>query len=72
MPAACLSAGGVVFKLDPPSSSGGAWTYTALHTFTDGQVPAGGIVVTKDGRIYGTTINPANMQPGGTVYEIVP
>ncbi|MGA2593271.1 MAG: hypothetical protein ABSH32_25425 [Bryobacteraceae bacterium] len=70
--AACLSAGGVVFKLDPPSSSGGAWTYTALHTFTDGQVPAGGIVVTKDGRIYGTTINPANMQPGGTVYEIVP
>lgn len=70
--AACQTSGGVVFKLQPPAAGGGAWTYTALHTFTNGQTPYGGIVVTKNGAIYGTTINPANLQPGGTIYEIVP
>ncbi len=31
---------GTVFQLQPPSQSGGDWTETVLHTFTDG--PDGG------------------------------
>jgi uncharacterized repeat protein (TIGR03803 family) len=49
-PAGC----GVVFALKPPASPGGAWTQTALHTFTsnpDGAFP-----------------NPVTAGPGGVVY----
>jgi hypothetical protein len=68
--AACLSGGGVVFELTPPSTSGAAWTYTALHTFTNGQIPSGGMLMTKNGAIYGTTQDAAGTS--GTAYEIVP
>jgi len=68
--AACLSGGGVVFKLEPPSAPGGAWTTTYLHHFTDGQVPGGAMVLTKNGAIYGATIDESSGT--GTIYEIAP
>jgi hypothetical protein len=63
--------GGAVFELQPRSETGGDWTYTALHTFTNGQVPFGPMVMTESGTIYGTTRDLFG-SPGGTVYEIVP
>ena len=70
--AACLSGGGVVFELQPPATTGGTWTYTALHTFTNGQVPYGPMVMTKNGALYGTTRDLSGTGPSGTAYEIVP
>jgi uncharacterized repeat protein (TIGR03803 family) len=61
---------GVVFKLTPVS--GGAWTYSVLHTFvgTDGAQPNAKLVL-YNGNLYGTT---AAGGPGGagTVFEIIP
>ena len=37
--------GGVVFELQPPPGSGGAWTVKYLHEFTDGQRPFGPLVM---------------------------
>jgi len=68
--AACQSGGGVVFKLEPPSAPGGAWTTTYLHHFIDGQVPGGAMVLTKKGPIYGATIDESSGT--GTIYEIAP
>ena len=54
---------GVAFELSPPSSPGGQWTETVLHTFTgvpDGAYPGGGLVVDGHGVLYGTT------EEGGT------
>ena len=69
--AACQSGGGVVFELQPPTTTGGAWTYTALHTFTNGQRPSGAMVMTENGKLYGTTYDLSG-STGGTLYEIVP
>jgi len=66
---ACQPGGGVVFELQPPSAPGGAWTLNTLHTFTNGQVPGGAMVLHK-GILYGATIAPINQQPGGTIYAI--
>ena len=55
-----VSAGcGALNKLTPPASPGGAWTYDLLHSFTgqhgDGYQPNGGLAVSKNGSVYGTT-----------------
>jgi hypothetical protein len=49
---------GVVYKLTPPQSAGGAWTETILHQFkgTDGFVP-NYLSIASDGTLYGVTIN---------------
>lgn len=47
---------GVVFELLP--GSGGAWTETALHTFTDGSdgaAPVAGLIFDSTGDLYSTT-----------------
>jgi len=38
---------GTVFELTPPTSSGGSWTESILHSFdgTDGTAPDAGLVV---------------------------
>ncbi len=58
------SGSGTVFKL---TSSGGRWTFTTLHEFTDGE--DGGhpteIVLDGNGNIYGVTYS-------GVVFEITP
>ena len=69
---------GVVFKLKPPQTPGGAWTEVVLHSFggiahSDGANPSGELILFK-GAFYGTTsagglaLNPV---PGGTVFSLV-
>jgi uncharacterized repeat protein (TIGR03803 family) len=66
-----LQYAGVVFKLS--SGSGGAWSYTTLHTFpgdsADGFAAFSGVVLDADGNLYGATLyGPGNSQ--GTVFEV--
>src|SRR6266478_5823977 len=62
------SGGGTVFKLTPPTTTGGVWTESVLHSFTgtpDGSVPASELVFAESGdrgddplfhrALYGTT-----------------
>jgi uncharacterized repeat protein (TIGR03803 family) len=50
---------GALNELVPPTSPGGSWTQLTLHNFTgqagDGYQPNGGLVVTKNGDVFGTT-----------------
>lgn len=49
---------GTVFKLTPPTTTGGAWTETILHSFkagTDGSNPASALIFDTKGALYGTT-----------------
>jgi uncharacterized repeat protein (TIGR03803 family) len=50
---------GTVFKLTPPTISGGAWTESVLHSFTgvsgDGSNPFAGVIFDATGALYGTT-----------------
>jgi hypothetical protein len=49
---------GTVFELTPPSASGGSWTEKVLYSFqggNDGAVPVGGLILDRDGNLYGTT-----------------
>jgi uncharacterized repeat protein (TIGR03803 family) len=64
---------GTVFSLTPPSTSGGAWKETVLHTFTgpDGGDPVGGVVVGPKGNVYGTTSS-GGATDIGTVFELTP
>ncbi len=64
--------GGTVFSLRPPSSPGGAWTETVLHSFHgngDGVEPNG--VIAINGALYGTTEG-GGASNGGTVFELSP
>lgn len=60
---------GVVFKLK--NLGGGQWEYHVLHRFAafpnDGQTPIGGVVVDKDGKVYGTTTQGGN---GATLFRL--
>jgi hypothetical protein len=49
---------GTVFSLTVPSTAGGAWTEQIICSFTsgsDGSNPSSGLVVGKDGVLYGET-----------------
>jgi uncharacterized repeat protein (TIGR03803 family) len=48
---------GTVYSLTPPTTKGGAWTESVLHIFTntDGAFPVGGLNLTANGTLYGTT-----------------
>jgi uncharacterized repeat protein (TIGR03803 family) len=50
---------GAVFELTPPSSPGGSWTESIIHSFSnddyDGAGPVGPVVVGKSGVLYGMT-----------------
>jgi uncharacterized repeat protein (TIGR03803 family) len=49
---------GVVFRLSPPASPGGAWHFSKLHDFKggrDGANPAGGPGIDDQGNIFGAT-----------------
>jgi uncharacterized repeat protein (TIGR03803 family) len=69
---------GAVFKLTPPSTQGGAWRETTLHTFTgagsDEGLPYSGLSFGKNRRLYGATSgnNAAKPRQYGTVFKIVP
>jgi uncharacterized repeat protein (TIGR03803 family) len=58
------SSGGTVFKLAPPTQSGGEWIRTVLYSFcsesncTDGFHPEAGVIQdAKTGNLYGTTFS---------------
>jgi uncharacterized repeat protein (TIGR03803 family) len=71
-----VSAGcGIVFELTPPTTPGGTWAETILHTFTgldgDGALPTGGLVMSPSGVLYGTTSS-GGAGGRGTVFAIKP
>ncbi len=54
---------GTIFRLKPPSRTGGPWTFGFLYGFTgspDGAHPAANLIFDKHGKLYSTT------QKGGT------
>jgi uncharacterized repeat protein (TIGR03803 family) len=64
---------GVVFKMTPPKSGSGKWTYTVLHRFTgpDGALPVAGPILDTKGNLYGTT-STGGANGSGVVFEITP
>ena len=66
---------GTVFELSPPSSHGGPWTESILHSFSsdpdDGYLPRSGMVFGNSGDLYGVTEagGPNNY---GTVFQLAP
>jgi uncharacterized repeat protein (TIGR03803 family) len=63
---------GTVFKLTPPSTSGGAWTETQLHSFQsghDGEEPFYGLTFAGKGTFYGFTPYGGSFGDG-TFYQI--
>ncbi len=74
----CVSGCGVVFKLKPPTTQGGAWSYRIMYTFmggSDGFYPGGGVVVDSKGALYGNTFYGGTyFAPGndysGTVFKL--
>lgn len=63
---------GTVFELSP--ASGGTWTKTLLHAFTDnpdGHAPSAGLTFDKAGDLFGTTMNGGNVG-AGVVFEMMP
>jgi uncharacterized repeat protein (TIGR03803 family) len=71
---------GTVYQLTPPASPGGTWGFSTLHTFTcgsDGCQPWwAGVVLGKNGVLYGTTAYGGSSANGGygwgTVFELAP
>ena len=77
-PGLCPSSGipgcGVVFELTPPRQPGGAWAETVLHEFGksgDGIFPFSGVVIGKNGALYGTTLE-GGAYDEGIVFELKP
>ena len=65
---------GTVFFFTPPATPGGAWTETVLHSFKggdDGANPVAGLVIGKNGVLYGTTSS-GGTSGGGTVFALEP
>jgi uncharacterized repeat protein (TIGR03803 family) len=63
---------GVVFKLRPPVTRGGAWTATTLYEFaggSDGEYPLNDLILDKVGNFYGATEN-GGASGLGTVFKL--
>jgi uncharacterized repeat protein (TIGR03803 family) len=76
---------GVAFKLTPPTPGATQWQYTVLYTFNyswvfnlpDGSNPSGGLIMGRDGALYGTTdlggvTNDPSAVGFGTVFRLTP
>ena len=70
---------GTVFALTPPAAAGGSWTETVLYSFTgqngDGYKPYAGLLIGKNGALYGTTAGGGLVTSScpyscGTVFEL--
>ena len=64
---------GTVFALTPPTTPGGAWSETILHSFDgdDGALPLAGLSLGSNGVLYGTT-SEGGSSGNGTVFSIKP
>jgi len=65
---------GVVYRLSPVLPGGNSYTYTVLHSFSDtpdGAQPWGGVMLARDGNLYGTTYN-GGTGFGGTAFRLTP
>jgi len=74
---ACGSGCGVIFKLEPPATQGGAWTEKVLYSFKgmpDGNYPLDSLMIGANGNLYGTTSRGgqygATYGGYGTVFEL--
>lgn len=70
---------GAIFRLQPPSKQGRAWTYNVLYQFrggADGQVPTGYFGIDSNLNLYGTTqyggTGTSCFQDCGTAFELSP
>ena len=69
--------GGTIFKLTPPTISGGAWTETVLYSFNNntssggGAVLAAGLIFDAAGALYGTT-QAGGADEFGTIFKLTP
>jgi uncharacterized repeat protein (TIGR03803 family) len=70
---------GTVFSLTPPTTKGGAWTETVLHSFTgitglagDGANPESKLVIGPGGVLYGTTAFGGAASSDGTIFSLTP
>lgn len=64
---------GTAFELTPPAETGGAWTYTLLHSFAgagDGTHPYGAMV-SANGGFLGTTFS-GGVNGDGTIFALKP
>jgi uncharacterized repeat protein (TIGR03803 family) len=72
----CAGGCGGVFKLSPPTISGGSWTETVLFsfsgTFENGGGTSGGLTMDAHGALYGTTFRGSGAQAAGTVFRLTP
>jgi len=58
---------GVVFELSPPTTSGGAWTFASLYSFTggaDGADPGSSVIFDRQGNLYTSSMEGANALAG--------
>jgi uncharacterized repeat protein (TIGR03803 family) len=71
----------MVLELTPPTAAGGSWREAVLYSFTgsdgDGAFPQAGLVMDKNGALYGTTVagGVSNTQCAGgcgTVFRLTP
>jgi uncharacterized repeat protein (TIGR03803 family) len=64
---------GTVFELTP--AAGGGWTEKILHSFNsngkDGYEPPAGLIVDRNGNLYGTTLR-GGQYNYGTAFELIP
>lgn len=70
---------GTVFELTPPAVQGEAWTETLLHTFAEsngfypgGAYPNGGLLLSPEGALLGTTSRGGDADSNGVVFKLVP
>ena len=74
---------GTVFELSPEpaggcatgSNSGNGWCESVLYVFgiaPDGATPWGGVIMDKEGNLYGTTYGGDTGFGGGTVFKLIP
>jgi hypothetical protein len=70
---------GLVFKLAPPATGLGPWTYSVLHNFAgpDGAYPQGGLIMDGSGALIGTASGGGPVSYGvvggyGVVFKLAP
>lgn len=71
--------GGTVFKMKPPTTPGGAWSFTNIHVFAsasgDGSVSASPVTLDSAGNVFGTTSGGGTYKgqnAGGIAFKLTP